>query len=184
MMLILESLNNAGTENYVLNIIKHLPKNSNVTVVILDAKNHDVHIYKCIKKYANVVLFNSKPFVNLLKLLRDRKPKFVHCHLYSNLLYVLITCFFLKIKTVSTFHMPLSKWGLKIKLSWIASLKISNKSIAVSNLVKDELKRFTKNISVCYPPISVASDLTLSSDQIVNLIGVGRLSREKDWPCF
>ncbi|HCH1012716.1 TPA: glycosyltransferase family 4 protein [Vibrio parahaemolyticus] len=186
MKYILESLNNAGTENYIYNILKNNKSHCLVDLVILGHVDEDFLIK--IKPFINEVNFIPKnKLINkykwLYSILKEDNKELIHCHLYSSLLPSVILAKIAKKKIVATFHMPLSKWGVKIKLSWVISLLFIDQLITVSTAVKNEIVKFRKNIEVCYAPVEVFNvKSSRCNNEIFEIIGIGRLSQEKDWP--
>ncbi len=124
---------------------------------------------------------NSR-YKKISKLIKKNNVKIVHLHLYSSLLPVVLICKLLNVKIVTTFHMPLSNWGWKIKPTWVISSLLVDKLIAVSTPAKTEILKYRKHVDVCNPPISVSINKDNVIKDYIKIFGVGRLSNEKDWP--
>lgn len=186
MKYILESLNNAGTENYIYQILKQDNFNCYVDLIILGSV--DEKFLLKIKPYiGNLDIFSSSGVIDKYKwlytVLNVSNENLIHCHLYSSLLPSVVLSKITNKKTIVTFHMPLSKWGIKIKLSWLVSLLFIDKLITVSTAVKKDVAKFRKNVEVCYAPVEVFNvKSSRCNNEIFEIIGIGRLSQEKDWP--
>lgn len=182
MIYVLESINNAGTENYVLSLIKMFGHdfNSKLTILVL-SDSVDENFSNKIKKYnVNIILLSG--VIDAYYFLKKTNVDVVHTHLYTSLFPIVIICKIFKIKIVTTFHMPLSNWGWKIKPTWIISSLLVDKLIAVSTPVKNEVLKYRKHVEVCNPPISFSINKDNVIKDYIKIVGVGRLSNEKDWP--
>lgn len=190
MILILESWHNAGTEQYVLILAKELKKkNISINLVILGDVDID-YLDDCRPFFGKISIFTESKsglfykYKWLFKYLKSSDSNTVHLHLYSNLLIVSVLAKYLRKNIIATFHIPLSVWTWRHKISWIISSFISKKNIAVATMIKNEfLEKKSKNISVINPPVNTIICRTKPSNGFFNIVGVGRLSNmQKDWP--
>ena len=185
MLIIIDSLNNAGTENYLLNLMSSDKYSKDFSLLILNSGEIDNDIlerFTLLTKRIDICSNSDNRYLFIFKLIKEKNIKIVHLHLYSSLLPIVLICKLLNVKIVSTFHMPLSKWGMKIRTTWIISSLLVDKLIAVSTPVKNELLKYRKSVEICNPPISISTNKDNCIKDYINIIGVGRLSVEKDWP--
>lgn len=129
-------------------------------------------------------------FGRLFALLRRERPDICHLHLYSSLLPALLAARAAGARVVSTLHMPLSQWSPRHRLAWRLAVRGSHGVTMGSRATAASFGRWgpRDRVHLIWPPLAPAwretkpasrSDVSGGDFQVM---GVGRLAKEKDWP--
>ncbi len=176
---VLETWGSGGTEVYVEGLVKYL-----------SAFGYAVHLV-CLQEggeeddpFLRDVPHSACSLPRLASLLRKERPDICHLHVYTSFLAASVL---VRVggyaRCVATLHMPLSAWAWRYRQSWRLAVRLCDSVVGVSSQVLSEL-----DCPSLYPtPVPGAIDATFRSRRVpsydsMTICGVGRLSREKDWP--
>ncbi|MBE2170228.1 MULTISPECIES: glycosyltransferase family 4 protein [unclassified Cobetia] len=178
--IVLEHWGLGGTETYVEGLVKHLDK-CGYDVYIITLKKDAEHSIKFIKKDRVFVCDKYK----LPALISSLDLRLLNLHLYTSLLPIAALAKIKGVKVVSTLHMPLNSWGIKIRISWIIACLLSDTIVGVSRLVIKQIERYQ---AWPHPLPGGIDNIFLSksrkfkySTETYRIAAIGRLSSEKDW---
>jgi glycosyltransferase involved in cell wall biosynthesis len=130
-------------------------------------------------------------WASLRRAIRSFRPDVVHTHLYSSLLpAALVARSAGSARVVTTLHMPLYPWHWRYRLAWRAAIRASHAIVGVSHDVLASIGAREDRDRFWVVPSPLAADLRSATvmsprtgaDRAFTVCGVGRLSREKDWP--
>lgn len=180
-MLIMESWGKGGTETYVAGLTQMLVRMGIDVSLVLLHKGDEAKVD---------FLPSSKVFVTgltgLVGVLRHVRPDVLSLHLYTSMLPAAAIGRFFRVPVVSTLHIPLSSWGIRHRIYWRLSAKLSSTVVGVSRMIVDELRQrnmFERPLpggvdkrffSVVRPGKSSQGDF--------GILAMGRLEYQKDWP--
>lgn len=176
-VMVVETWGEGGTETYVLGLIDYLKKNSyDVDLVLLRQPNE--------KSNTSLAMPHTVTgFYGLVRFLYRNRYDFVHLHLYTSLLPVVLISKIIRVPVVVTLHIKLFAWGIKGRILWRMACALANVVVAVSRISPDELHG--KNI---YPlPISGGANnefffcKRILKDKDFNIVAIGRLEYQKNW---
>lgn len=202
-MFFLYALSGGGAERTVINIINNIDKNKFEIVLVLGTNKNNDYI-EFLSKDIKLKILNSKKLrYSILKLancIRLERPDLIFSTINANNITLLLAKIltFRKIPTIVREAHNLSQSGFVLNINkWLTSIlynKVSDKIIALSNGVKDDLiNNFgikKDKINVIYNPIEIEVIKKMSNEKIKDfvkkddeklLIAVGRLVEQKDF---
>lgn len=178
--IVLEHWGQGGTETYVEGLVKHL-ENCGYDVYLIMLKRDSEHTIDFINQGKIYVCGKY----NLATLMKTLDLKVLNLHLYTSLLPVVALAKSRKIKVVSTLHMPLNSWGIKVRISWVIACLLSDTIVGVSRLVIRQVNKYQP-----WPnplPGGIDNIFLKNNNQFklpkstYRIAAIGRLSSEKDW---
>lgn len=188
-LMILEGWGLGGTERYVERLCRYLKHHvaADVTLALLTPPRADA-LYE-IEGVVQEILYPDRTSRGrggtLKQLLGNRTFDVAHLHLYSSLLPVSWRLRD-KLPTVATFHIPLSDWGLRHRIGWRLSTRFVDRVVGVSHDVVDSLgfqgRGDVISGHIPCPSAQWQPHGKSTIDEPFQIIGVGRLSPQKDWP--
>ena len=120
--------------------------------------------------------------------LRRTGAAVVHLHLYTSLLPAVAACRLCGVPCVAHLHMPLSEWGLRHRAGWRAAVALAGHVTAGSTdaLRSAGLPASSPRATLVPAPVPVPDPPpprpAADAGRPFTICGVGRHSREKDWP--
>lgn len=178
--IVLEHWGLGGTETYVEGLVKYL-ENRGYDVYLITLKKDSEHSIKFLTKDRVFVCDKYK----LSALISTLDLRILNLHLYTNLFPIAVLAKAKGVKVISTLHMPLNSWGIKVRLGWRLSCLLSDTIVGVSRLVIKQVDRYQPwprplpgGIDDIF--ISKSRQFTQSTDNY-RIAAIGRLSSEKDW---
>lgn len=179
--LVLEHWGQGGTETYVNGLIKTLLAHGYKVELVLLKRTGQEDI-SCLPE-------DKIHFLGLFGLflwLVTKRPDLVSLHLYTSQLPVVLIARSLSIPCINTLHMPVSAWGIRHRFYWRLALRLCDKAVPVSQMIADELEakeRLTHPIPGGVDPVFFTQTRSpfVITDRF-NIMAIGRLAREKDWP--
>ena len=129
--------------------------------------------------------------VGLGRLVRRTRPAVVHLHLYARLLPAALACRAAGAATLAHLHQPLTAWGARHRLGWRAAVRVVGRVTAGST---DTLRSagFGPAAEAAGRAVRVPAPVAVPDPaparppadpgRPFTVVGVGRLSVEKDWP--
>ncbi|WP_198552526.1 glycosyltransferase family 4 protein [Psychromonas sp. MB-3u-54] len=186
LLFVFEHWGDGGTEKYAETLGHDLNKRPDISIHIVLFKDleDDVPQLEWAESVSVVKGNRLARCFALRRLVKSIKPDICHFHLYTSLLLVTIALVGIKrLKTVATFHSPISIWNRIYRAAFFLSTRLLDKVIAGSELTAHELRDWRKDVQTCPPPINIpAIPHFLGKEKNIFVIsGCGRLSREKDW---
>ena len=188
--------NIGGGEKILINFFENIPNNFNVILIYLH-ENKVVHCLKANKKIKislkgtlnlskcdlnfKTIILSVGTFIiyslNIYKILREVKPKYVYFHDNLNKLLSPILFLFLRFRSITYCHDVLKKHSLIDKVFSSIYVYIFFRVIAVSNIALNSISNNTKNnIKVFYPypqgNLNKFTPKTFQSEFILITVGV------------
>ena len=176
-------------------LIQYFNKNKEIHfgVCLLDSKKSDIET-KLSPWCSEIFLLNANcgfPYQQLFKTIKLFRPNIVHCHVYANLLLCILVARASGVpRIVTTLHMPLYPWHWYHRLAWRLAVRMSHVVVGVSNDVLGSIGTQEDRSRYWVVPCPLAYDVRKAKsrnfsarpDEVWTVCGVGRLSKEKDWP--
>ena len=123
--------------------------------------------------------------------LEKAPPAVVHLHLYSSLLPAVRACRRRRVPAVVHLHIPLRDWGFRHRLGWRLAVRLARGGGHVCGVARDVLRSVGLEDgdgrgTLVPPPIPVPDPAPgrppRDPGRPFELVGVGRLADQKDWP--
>lgn len=177
----MEHWGQGGTETYANGLIKTLLAHGHEVELVLLKRTGQEDI-GCLPE-------GRIHFLGLFGLFRwliAKRPDLVSLHLYTSHLPVALIARSLGIPCLSTLHMPVSAWGIRHRFYWRVALRLCDKAVPVSRMIAGELEakeRPSQPVPGGVDPVFFTQTRgpSASTDEF-NIMAMGRLAREKDWP--
>lgn len=191
----LECWNTGGTEAYVSALVQYLKQHNSIEFGVCLLGPHKLDAETKLSPWCSEIFLleqSSGLFCpQLYRVIRSFRPEIVHNHLYTSLLAATLVARIAGVpRVVTTLHMPLYPWHWRHRFAWRAAIRASHVVVGVSNDVLASIGAREDRSRYWVVPCPLAADLLAAEigdfstgyDHLWTICGVGRLSREKDWP--